>query len=428
MCLSLILALTVSACGGEPPTPPPTATPVEKQTLRIYTYDVFPMRNVLDIVSKAFEQSHPNVRILLEPITDDPARQLAALAAAGKVPDVVWTIDALTPSLVEAGLLLDMRELANVERDWRVSDIMPGALSSGNVPNNPGLYMIPAAMESVQMFYNKDLFANSGAPLPAADWTWSDLIAACQQIQDKNPGVTCISYTNDGMPDASWWGYLLPWIRGYGGDALSQDGKTSTLSCPESLAGITAYLELWTRHRVALASRQSGSCFVDQKCAVVFFIAGGVSALQERIGKLFNWDVQVIPAHPKGRYTGTATYGYGVARGTQQPELAWEFVKSLSSLEVQRAIAANRAGMPALTALANDPALIGSAPPDMQVFVRGIEFGIAPPAYPIHCGNLYFGRVMETLSRAFAEAMGGAKVEDAFQKADRVIQACMDGG
>ena len=423
------LALLLSACASEPATPAPSPMPIEKQTLHVLTLEDSPIRSVLSIVIKAFEQSHPNVKVVREPITGDPAQQIATMATQNNLPDVVFTIDALTPSLVEANLLLDMRELASMERNINLDSFMPRAIAQGNIQNNPGLFMIPAALESVQMFYNKDLFTSSGASMPGADWTWDDLIAACKLIQDKHSDVKCISYTNPGMPGPSWWGNLVPWIRGYGGDVLSKDGKLSTFSQPESLAGISAYMELWTKHHVVVPPGQHGFCFVDQKCAVVFYVAGAVGGLQERIGKLFQWDAQLIPAHPKGRNTATVTYGYGIARGTTHPELAWEFVKSIASLDVQRAIAANHAGMPVLTQLVNDPAVMGNTAPDMQVFVRGIDFGITPPAYPIKCGNFYTGLVLDTLNNAFAYALtSGNSVEAAFKKADSIIQACIDGG
>jgi multiple sugar transport system substrate-binding protein len=425
----LALALVLTACSSAPTTPVPTPTPVEKQTLRVLTLDSGPIGTVLDIVIKAFEQTHPNVKVVREFINHDPAQQVAEMAAQNNLPDVVFSIDALTPSLVQANLLLDMRELASMGQGFNLDSIIPRAISQGNVQSNPGLYMIPAVLESVQMFYNKDLFVSSGAPTPAADWTWDDLIAACKLIQDKHADVKCISYTNPGMPEAGWWGYLVPWIRGYGGDVLSQDGKMSTFSRPESLAGIKAYLELWTKQRVAVPPDQRGFCFGDQKCAVMFFVAGAAGGLQERISKQFKWDVQLMPAHPQGRFTATLTYGYGIARGTTHPDLAWEFVKSIASLDVQRAIAAQRAGVPILTQLANDPAIMSSAAPDMQVFVRGIEFGISPPAYPIKCGTFYGGLVLGTLNDAFVYVMTkGSSVEDAFKKADQIIQACIDGG
>ena len=81
-----------------------------------------------------------------------------------------------------------------------------------------GVFMIPASLDTVQVYYNVDLFTKSGVDLPKADWAWDQWIAACQTIMAKNPGVYCIDESN-------WWVHYVPFIRGYGGDVLSPDGK-----------------------------------------------------------------------------------------------------------------------------------------------------------------------------------------------------------
>ena len=427
---SAFTVLVTVACSMTPATPPPTATPAEPVELRIYTFDVPPIRDVVDIAVKAFKDSHPGVDVKLVPIAGDPTQEIASMAASNSMPDVIWTIDAMTPSLVDAGLLLDMREMANIDRAFKLDDINPDALSAGNVPNDPGLFMIPAVLESVQMFYNKDLFTSAGAPFPTDDWTWDDLIAACKQIQDTHADVKCLSYSTAAMSDPGWWAYLAPWVRGYGGDMLSADGKLSTLSEPASLAGIQAYTDLWNKHSIAAPLGQRGDCFTAQRCAVMFFVSGGIKRYQEEIGTTFDWDVQVMPAHPKGRFTGTGTYGFGIAQSATHRELAWEFVTLLTAPEVQRLIVTARAGMPVLKTMAGEAIEAGNQPPaNMQAFVKGAGFGIYPHAYPTQCGNYYSGLVQSALSEAVRDVIQtGAEVEDTFKKADAKIQACLDSG
>ena len=425
--LALIVCVALTACSGLSSVPPATPTAAEPIPLHIYTYRQQPVDQVLDIVTKAFQTQHPDVKVTIDAITDNPATQLASMASSTGMPDVIWTIDSLTPSLVDAGLLLDMREIANVDPTFKQSDIDPHALAMGSVSSRPGLYMIPVVMDNVEMFYNKDLFKDSGAPLPGADWTWDDLIAACKLIQDAHSNVKCIDYSYFGQLKAGWWGYLLPWIRGYGGDVLSADGKQSTFSSPESLLGIQAYIDLWTQHRVAAFQGGRNDCFMAAKCAVTFGISGGLDFLQERIDKMFEWDVQRMPTHPRGRYTGSLTYGYGIGKDTKHRDLAWEFIKLLVNPDVQRAIALNHAGLPVLKSLANDSSLAGNkAPANMQVFYQSSDSAIYPPAYPTACGNFYTGLVQSTIDGAVRQAINGSDVADTFKQVDVKIQECLD--
>lgn len=86
------------------------------------------------------------------------------------------------------------------------------------------------------------MFEAAGADLPTDDWTWDDLIAACQTIQAANGGVNCIAIGSTGGWD--WWAYFISWIVGYGGAPVSEDFAISTFSIEESLAGIQAYVNL----------------------------------------------------------------------------------------------------------------------------------------------------------------------------------------
>ncbi len=424
---SLLLAGT-AACSALAPTPPPSPTPAEPLVLQVLTIDTPPISQVYDILTQAFARLHPEVTIIKVPLTTDPAQQIASLAQTNNVPDVIWTIDALTPSFVDAGLLLNMNELASVDRTFKRDDINPDALAAGNGQEKQGLYMIPAVMESVQMFYNKNMFQKAGVPYPDANYTWDELIAACKKIQETSVNVKCLGYPNSAIPDPSWWAYLVPWIRGYGGDVLSADGKVSTLSSPESLAGLQAYTDLWTKDQIASNPQIRGNCFVSEHCAVIFNVVGGIGLLQQRIGDSFSWDVQVIPALPKGRFTGTGTYGYGISSSARRPQLAWDFIKLLATPDVQRTILAQRAGMPVLKSLSGAAALDthGTPPANMQAFITGSRYGLYPHAYPTACGNFYSGLVQSAISEAFKAVLEGAQVDTAFRQADRKIQDCLD--
>ncbi len=422
-------ALIACGLGGAPE---PTPTPPEPRELKVYMLESPALSQVLDILIKGFRERNPNYTVRVVTIQGNPVQELAALAAADQQPDIIWTIDNMTQAMVAAGVLLDMREFARADTSFNLDDIDPNVLAIGNgrMTSEPGLYMIPASLETIQMFYNKDLFEAAGAPLPQPDWTWNDLIDACQFVQAAQPGVDCLSFFNANTPGPDWWAYWAPFVRGYGGDLLSADGRKSTLSSPESRAGFQAYIDLWTRHKVARGlNARGGDCFVEQRCAVMFFASIGIKSLRDDIGAKFDWDAQVMPSHPQGRFTGAAVYGFGIGKATRYPEAAWDFVKQLATPEVQRLIATQRLGIPMLKSLAGDPSLTQLPPPpeNMRAFIDGAQYGIPPRSYPVQCGSLYVGPVQEAITQAFRAALTGAQsVEDALKAADAKIQACLD--
>ena len=76
------------------------------------------------------------------------------------------------------------------------------------------------------MYYNKTMFEEAGVPLPTADWTWDDVIASCKIILEQTDNFCIPSGAHN------WWAFYVPWIVGYGGSLLGEDGRTVTLNSP----------------------------------------------------------------------------------------------------------------------------------------------------------------------------------------------------
>ena len=143
-----------------------------------------------------------------------------------------------------------------------------------------------------------------------------------------------------------------------------------SLNSPESLAGEQAYADMWTKDNIAqpLDFDSGGNCFFDGKCATMFLIPGLMNPLRDPATKIgFDWDVQVIPSHPKGKFTGMGTYGFAISKNAKVPKLAWDFVKFMDSKDVQLAILQTYSGMPLLKSLANDPTISSMAAPPANI-------------------------------------------------------------
>ncbi|HXF60182.1 MAG TPA: sugar ABC transporter substrate-binding protein, partial [Caldilineaceae bacterium] len=355
------------------------------------------------------------------------------MAAAGNLPDVMLTADIYTAPFVDAGVLMDMQPFADADEEINFEDTYPSIMGLGRVEGDPGLYMIPVSLDNVQVYYNKTMWEASGAPMPTPEWTWEDLIASCKLVQEANPDVHCIGIGGAaGGGGFSWWAYIVPWIRGYGGDVLSEDSSTSTLSTPESLAGIQAYANLWVEHEVAipLGSDLGGNCFINQRCATWLSIPIFAGIFRDGIAGAFDWDVEVIPSHPQGRFTGMGTFGYAVSSGTKYPDEAWDFVKVLLTPEGQERMLRTYRAAPLLKSLAESEVFNELEPPPAnfrRVFVEGQQYGILPRTYPVECGSLYTGQVEAAIRNGLEQVIRGqGTAEQIFPGVDAEIQACLD--
>jgi len=405
----------------------PVAAQDTGKTLRFGTVTGSFVDNVNAMMIAQFNKLHPDVTVKTEILTgSDISVPLVAEAAAHSLPDVIFTADLYVVPFAKAGISADMEPLATADKTFDLSDVYENMLNLSKV-DGKGLYMIPSSYDVVTLYYNKTMFEAAGAPLPTADSTWDDIIASCKIIKDKT-GNFCIPYDK-----LKWWAVYVPWIVGYGGKVLSDDGKTALLSSPESLAGLQAYTDMWTKDGINQPSDfdAGGACFNVGKCALDLTIPGPMSSLRALDPQPFDWNVEVIPSLPKGKVTGMGTYGFSVTADAQDPALAWDFVKGLLSHDTQKANTLAYSGMPLLKSLATDPDILAlKGPPDnILAFLKNGVNGITPSYFPGNCGSLYAGQINSEINDAFDAVIdGGTAVTDAFTTANTNIQACLDKG
>jgi multiple sugar transport system substrate-binding protein len=399
----------------------------QEKSIRFGTLTGAFIDDVNDLLIQNFNKLHPDVKVNLEPIVGDTAQTLAAQAAAKNLPDVVFLADLYVVPFAKGGIVVDMEPLAKADKSFDLSDIYANMLALSTV-GGKGLYMIPSSYDVVTVYYNKTMWEKAGAPLPTATWTWDDYIAECQTIR-KATGNYCFS--GGAAKDVNWWAYYVPFIKGYGGDILSADGKKVLLSSPETLAGLQAWVDLWTKYDIAqpVDFDAGGQCMVVGKCATWFHIPAIMGTLRALNPQPFEWDLEVIPSHPKGRFTGMGTYGFAVSANATDQQLAWDFVKGLVSKDMQLSIAKKYAGTPLLKSLREDPAVVNlPAPPAHPLkFIENGAFGITPTYFPGNCGSLYAGQINQEITDAFeAAVLKKSSVKDAFTAANDHIQACLD--
>jgi multiple sugar transport system substrate-binding protein len=392
---------------------------------------------VQQLLVKQYEEvTHPGATVTVEPFGTTPGLdvQYATAAAGNNLADVLFTADLYVVPFAQQGVTVDMQPLADADPTFDLSDVYPNMLNLGKVGDE--LHMIPSSYDVVTMYYNKTMFEEAGAPLPTAEWTWDDYRAACKTVKEKT-GNYCFNTAEPptGINSVAWWAYYVPWIEGYGGKILSDDGKTALLSSPETLAGLEAYTSMWTVDDIGQPldfASGSGGCFVVGKCATWFHIPAIMGVMRGLDPAPFEWDVEVIPTHAGSgkKVTGMGTYGYAISKDAKNPAAAWDFIKYLVSPESQLAIMNNYAGMPLLQSLREDPAVteLPGPPDNITAFIENGENGILPTYFPGDCGSLYAGQINQEILLAFEAVLTKASsVTDAFTAANDNIQACLDG-
>ncbi|HZS87102.1 MAG TPA: sugar ABC transporter substrate-binding protein [Chloroflexota bacterium] len=384
-------------------------------------------------VINAYTKLHPNVSVsLIKVPSANYDQKLFLQAASGTLPDVVRTSDGETVPLASHHILLDMQPFVNADPSFNVGDIYQNFLNLGRLPGQSGLYMMPFSADAVLMFYNKDMFDKAGVAYPTAKWTYQDFLKAAQKLTLKDSSGKVTQWAISGAL-TGWWATYAPWIRGFGGDVLTPDGKHSNLSSPGSLAGIQALADLVLKYKVEPGPSVvfPTDPFFSGHAAMYFSVHGAVGAVQQAVGKKFRWDVQVMPSFPNGsRWNGMGTAGWAVSAGSKNRSAAWDIVKFVGSVQGQTALAKLGVTMPIRKSMLNNP--VWKVPGlNNQAFVQAIKTGMMPPQLTpldsaINCGTVYFGLSSTTIATMFSQILHGTPVATAAKTADAAINGCVN--
>ena len=144
----------------------------------------------MQVVKKQYEKEHPNVKVQLVPIQAQENDYYTKLALMNKAPatapDVMYEDTFLVKSDAEAGYLLPLDKYTAKWKDW--NQFYDNAKQAGQGDDGK-IYGIPMGTDTRALWYNKDIFAKVGLPVPWKPKTWDDVLAAAKTIKEKDPGV-----------------------------------------------------------------------------------------------------------------------------------------------------------------------------------------------------------------------------------------------
>lgn len=435
-------AAVLAACAT-----PPTATTVASQatnapvipaepegTLRAQILQGPPVEPVCEFLQTATQTKFPKIKVKFEYISGDRAEAAYTAAAAGTLADAFFSADLWVVPFAKQGVSMDLKPLTATDKEFDINDVYPSMLGLGTFDGK--IHMLPSSLDVVTMYYNQTLFEKAGAETPKDTWTWDDLINNCKKItameKDENgqPKYWGLSHASNGV--WNWWATYYPWIVGYGGKIL--DAGKSTWSDPKTIAGMQAYADLWLKHNIAqpIGMDLGGDSFRLGRAAIYTHIPGQRTGVRTDIGDKFKWDCQLMPKMPDGKHrTGMGAWGLSVYSKTKMADVAYYFVKTMVTPNMQRLMAKKEMATPLVKSVGSDPSWMDglpTPPTNYAAFVKGADDAILPVVdYPADCGSFYAGELNANISTAIEAILRGTKkVEDAMKEIDAATQTCLD--
>ena len=295
-------------------------------------------------LADAFVKDHPDVSIEITVLENEAFKaKLATAMQSGSPPDIFqsWGGGVLK-QYAEAGLVQDLTPSFQ-ENNWGAS-FQPGPL--GLYTFDGKTYGVPWNAGMVGFWYNKALFKQAGIAAPPA--TWSEFLADVKALKAAN--ITPIALgEKDKWPGHFYWVYLVTRIGGQQAfeKAYNREGTFADPPFIDAGAKLKELVDLqpfqngflgasYGDHQAVMANGKAAMELMGQWApGANRGVATDVKAYNESLG----WFPFPTVEGGKGDPSDALGGGDGFAIGKNAPKEAIEFIRFLTSVENQTAMA-----------------------------------------------------------------------------------------
>ncbi|HGE6483138.1 TPA: extracellular solute-binding protein [Klebsiella variicola] len=364
--------------------------------------------NDIRAMTSDFEKQHPDVKVNLEFVPYEALHDkiVAARGAGGNGYDVVL-FDAIWPAeFSRFDLLQDVSSrIAADERE----KIFPGAMNT--VVYQGKTLGMPWILDTKYLYYNKAMLDKAGIKTPPA--SWQQVMDDAKVLKDKGivkyPLVWSWSQAEALVCD------YTTLVSGFGG-SFYQNGKLD-FSTPASLKAVTLMKTSLDQGLSNPASRE----YLEEDVRKAF--SNGDAAFALNWTYMYNMandpkqskvagDVGIVPAPgdtPDKPGAVNGSMGLGIAKASQHPEEAWQYIHYLTSQPVQDKYA--KLSLPVWKASYQDPAVAKGQESLIAAADKSLNVMLARPE------TADYSRLSNTLQQQLQSVLQGKATPDVALKA-----------
>lgn len=365
-----------------------------------------------------FNELYPNVRVTdnITPVTSwaDYADKLVAQIAGGNPPDIINIAIEGVQLGVAKGLLLPLDDyIANDAAAQEYIGQIPQALLDAFSVDGV-LYEIPNGWQTMVVHYNTKMFADKGIDPPSPEWTWEEFLTLAQELTTGEGADKVYGF---GLP----WAFfqLHPWWLTNGSYPVTADYAQSNLNDPKFMEAVTFVTSLVNEHKVS----------PDPLALNVYdqFGAGRLAMVGAGRWPIGGWkaggftDYDIVP-WPRKETPNTVFggAGWGISPDSANPDLAWEAIKELISVDTITATMKIGQQIPILESVAEDPAFL-EAPQNAKLF-----FDVAENMRPVAAPPYFSDLERITMRHLESVLIGAVGVEDAMNAAHEELNTAIE--
>ncbi len=330
--------------------------------------------------------------------------------ASGNVPDMInIAIDGVQLA-VSKGLLLPLDDfLASDPEGEAFLELIPQQLLDA-LSVDGTLYMMPNGWQTMVIHYNTDIFTNAGMDCPSADWTWDDFLETAQALTN-----------DDHFGFGVFWGnfQLHPWWLTNDSYSITEDASASNLNDPKFIEAVSFMNDLVNTHGVSPDPLGMNPADLFANGAFAMAPAGRWPIPGWKAAGFTSFDVVPWPKK-ETQNTVFGCAGWGISPESSNPELAWQAIKELISVETITAVMKLGHQIPPLRSVAQDPSFL-EAPDNAELFFDVIDTTrpVASPPYFTDLERIQ----MRNLERVI---IGDASPEEAMNEAHEELNDAIE--
>lgn len=293
-----------------------------KKEITLTYWGLWEPKTIMEPILTEYKKEHPEVTINYEfQSSKDYRERLQSQLAAGSGPDIFRIHDTWIP------MFLNQKQLAAVPEgliDW--NDYYPVIKNTLNV--NGEYYAVPLMIDTLALFYNKELFTSAGQSPPK---NWKELIETAKKLTVfsgntiQTAGIA-LGVTNN----------IDNWSDIYGLMMLQAKGDLANPIGTKSEEVLKFYTRFYNVEKVwDTTLSPSTYAFATGKAAMIIAPSWRVFEIQKTNPAL---EFETIPVpqlseDPNQKYSWASFWVEGVSETSPNKKAAWEFLQFLSKPE-----------------------------------------------------------------------------------------------
>ena len=389
--VSLSALLVAAACGSdEPGGGSPSASGAAVDLTKKGPIEVWQGKDTSGNFPKLiaqFNEQHPEGKVTFHELPDsaDQQRQQMVQNTQIKNPamavlsvDVVWTAE-----FAAKGYVIELPK-----DQFPTEGFLPATVASGTYFNK--LYAYPSTSDGGLLYYRKDLLSKYNVEPPT---TFDEMKAACDTIRggENDPKLECFAGQYN-----KYEGLTVNFdeaVHGAGGVIVDDAGKPN-VATPEATKGLQTLVDwfkegyipkgaiTWQEEQGRQAF-QNGTLIFHRNWGYVYNLAAKTDGSSKIVGK---YDVAPLPGITGPGVSSLGGHNYAIAANAENKGTAIEFLKFMSSPEVQKNNTLATSNSPTLAALYSDPDIVKKFP-FMPIQLKSIE-GAKPRPVAVEYGDV----------------------------------------